>query len=140
MGLLTLLEAGGMDFFKGAAFKPPPRRSEEEGVVYIRLVQASDTLLQANSAASLSLARLRSRFPAIYYFLLIERCLRPSHQNSYTCSSMRNKGWCSKGRWTKIPRGEAKESNSDDWARHGEELIDLRRGIIKGTCHLGLVL
>lgn len=63
MGLLTLLEAGGMDFFKGAAFKPPPRRSEEEGVVYIRLVQASDTLLQANSAASLSLARLRSRFP-----------------------------------------------------------------------------
>lgn len=49
-------------FFKGAAFKPPPRRSEEEGVVYIRLVQASDTLLQANSAASLSLARLRSRF------------------------------------------------------------------------------
>ena len=31
MGRLTLLEAGGMDVFKGAAFKPPPRRSEEEG-------------------------------------------------------------------------------------------------------------
>lgn len=33
MGRLTLLEAGGMDVFKGAAFKPPPRRSEEEGAV-----------------------------------------------------------------------------------------------------------
>jgi len=42
-----------MDFFKGAAFKPPPRTSESEGVAYIRLVQASDTLLKAKSAASL---------------------------------------------------------------------------------------
>lgn len=31
VGRLTLLEAGGMDVFKGAAFTP--RRSEEEGAV-----------------------------------------------------------------------------------------------------------
>lgn len=30
MGLLILLSAGVMDVFKGAAFKPPLRTSEEE--------------------------------------------------------------------------------------------------------------
>lgn len=32
MGLLTLLEAGGIDVFKGAALLSPPRTSESEGL------------------------------------------------------------------------------------------------------------